>query len=234
MIMEKALAIVAASGGDAVFESVAHFGRGQQFLAVIDLGSLVIDPGGIGDTIDRYLVVRNSHDGTTPVTFMNTGVRIWCKNVVPSAEMKAKAVFKARHTINAESVMQEAGQALQINAQWAQEFTEMAEALLGLPVTGKVFDAVAEAMFPAKGADTDLKRARRTEKVEALRAVYTNPRNAQVVGDNGWALFNAAVEYVDHVASKPSERHRLSLLEWRSQASAVKRTARDTLLALVN
>jgi len=70
--LESAMAVVGASKGDAIVDTCGILHGGREFFASLDLGSLVIDPRGINDKIERYLLVRNGHDGRTPITFANT------------------------------------------------------------------------------------------------------------------------------------------------------------------
>lgn len=58
------------------------------------------DIGG-GDTIDKYLLVSNSHDGTLAVRVGITGVRVVCHNTLSLAHVKgdaAKDLIRIRHS----------------------------------------------------------------------------------------------------------------------------------------
>ena len=117
--LESALAVVGASKGDAVVDTCGVLHGGKEFFASIDLGALVIDPHGVNDKIERYLLVRNGHDGRTAITFANTSIRAVCKNTVIAGMKNAQRVFTARHTRNAETAIEEAQQVLKISTEWA-------------------------------------------------------------------------------------------------------------------
>jgi hypothetical protein len=230
-VLQRALNLIAASPTDAIFDSVVSFKDGAEVLFVIDLGSLIIDPRGANDHIERFLIVRNSHNGTAPITFLNTSIRVSCTNMLPGLERSAKAVVKARHTLNHEATLQEAEKVLRINSEWAQEFKKMADIMLGIPMTPGRFDTVIDAVWPESLADTERKKANRDDIVGMVKLTYKNNRNAGAVGENGWAAFNAIVEFLDF-SRNPTESHRQNLLNHDSQTNARKRQARRAVLAL--
>jgi hypothetical protein len=76
--LDYALAIAGASTGDAVVDTCGVLNGGREFFSSLDLGALVIDPMGVNDQIERYLLVRNGHDGKTAITFANTRMQEHC------------------------------------------------------------------------------------------------------------------------------------------------------------
>lgn len=230
--LEAALAVVGASSGDAVMDTCGVLYNGTQFFATIDLGTLVIDPLGANDKIARYMVVRSSHDGSTPLTFSNTDIRAVCKNTVILGERSARRVFKARHTPNMEARLAFAATALGISTVWAKEFMEIANEMIAIPMTAGRFDRVIDAVLPEAEADTDRKKANRDESVGLLKAVYANEKNAAAVGNNGWAAWNAIVEFYDHHRAGTAEERALSSMDDSSWVTRKKNIAQQAVLAL--
>lgn len=230
--LEAALAVVGASSGDAVIDTAGVLHDGAQFFATIELGSLFIDPLGPNDKIARYMVVRSSHDGTTPLTFSNTDIRAVCKNTVILGERQATRVFKAKHTPNMENRLLVASTALGISTAWAKEFMETANEMLSIPMTPGRFDKVIEAVMPVAEADTDRKKANRDDNVALLRAVYANDKNVGKVGANGWAAWNAIVEYYDHHRPGTADERALTSMDDTSWVTRKKAVAQRAVLAL--
>jgi hypothetical protein len=73
--IQYALDIVGASAGDAVVDTCGVLHGGRQFFACIDMGGLIIDPSGINDRLERYLLVHTGHDGKIAMTYANTAIR---------------------------------------------------------------------------------------------------------------------------------------------------------------
>jgi phage/plasmid-like protein (TIGR03299 family) len=230
--LQSALDVVGASSGDAVLDTCGVLYDGAQFFATIDLGTLVIDPLGPADKIARYMVVRSSHDASTPQVFANTDIRAVCKNTCIMGERSATRVFKCKHTPNMEGRIQNAATALGLSTAWAKEFMATATEMLAIDMTPGRFDKVIEAVMPSDEADTDRKRANRDNSVAALKAVYANDKNAARVGDNGWAAWNAIVEFYDHHRDASPDERALTSMDDTSWVTRKKIVAQRAVLSL--
>ncbi len=230
----RALDIVGASKGDAVVDTVGVLRGGREFFACLDLGSLVIDPNGINDKIDRYLLVQNGHDGRTPITFANTPIRAVCKNTVVFGLRKAKSIFRAKHTRNADKAVEAARDVLSISVAWAQGFQEMAEKLLRIPVPAgsRQFDSVFNTVFPDSSSFTDRQRDHRDEVQITMRGLYASPKNAAGYGYNGWSTYNAFAEYFDHKREGDADAKAASSMNHTSWVSKNKQKVQQTILSM--
>jgi phage/plasmid-like protein (TIGR03299 family) len=229
-VTERALAIVGATRGEAVMDTVGVLHDGKEFFASIDLGPLVIDPTGANDRIDRYLLVRNGHNGKVPITYANTDIRAVCKNTVVMGMENAHRVFKARHTANADSVIEDAQRVLEISTAWAKSFKQNAEAMLSInvPAGSARIDGILNKVFPEKAGETDRQKVNREQVHDTIRALYGNERNAGGFGYNGWSIYNSVVEYLDHYRdSRVYERALTSMDEnsWVSKAKLATQAA---------
>lgn len=233
-VLERAVAVVGASKGDAIIDTCGALRGGARFFATIDLGAIVIDPSGINDKIARYLVVSTGHDGVWPIRYANTDIRAVCNNTVVLGIKQAQRVFTARHTRNVDYAMEDARTVLNLSAAWSEAFTKEAERLLSIktsPSNGSL-DKVLGALFPEKPTETDRQRRRRENINETIRAIYMNDKNAARFGHNGWSLVNAIGEYLDHYReSTPHERAAASMDDT-SHATRMKVQAYELVLSL--
>lgn len=240
-VMARALAIVNASADTACVDTVGVMDQGRQFFASIRLGDLdLVTPDGVVDKISRYLNVRTSHDGKTPITYMNGDIRMVCRNTVNMATKAAKQTFTARHTRNSvadfmsENMLGEARDALNISTKWSEALQASATALMGVEITSTKVDRFLAEMFPIDAAETDRKRDLRDAKVGAIRGLYVNDRNAGTFGPSGWSLYNATVEYFDHYRDgTPDERAKTSF-DLGSWVNKAKVEAQGRILAMAN
>ena len=232
--LESALAVVGASNGDAVVDTCGVLDGGREFFASIDLGSLIIDPAGINDKIERYLLVRNGHDGKTAITFANTSIRAVCKNTVIAGMMNAQRVFTARHTRNAETAMEEAQEVLKISTAWASSFQAAAKKMISInmPASSKNFSSLIETVFPEKPKETERQRRNREQILSTVRALYDNERNAGGFGYTGWSAYNAIVEYLDHYRDADGDERALASMSTTSIVTQKKNVAQAFILAL--
>jgi len=198
-VLERALAIVGASQGDAVMDTVGVLRGGARFFATVELDGLIIDPKGVNDKIDRYLVISSGHDGVWPIRYANTDIRAVCNNTVIMGLKNASRVFTARHTRNVDSAIEDAREVLNMSVSWAQSFSREAERMLGIkaPMGGTKVDAVINTVFPKDKDETTRQKNNREEVNNIIRSLYMNERNGAKYGFNGWSLYNSIVEYLD-------------------------------------
>lgn len=234
-VAERALAVVGASEGEAIVDTAGVLQDGKRFFMTIDLGSLIIDPMGVNDKIARYLVVSTGHDGVWPVRYANTDIRAVCNNTVRLGLRNAERVFVARHTKNIDSAFDDAREVLRISVDWAVEFKKMAEQMLAIPThpsTGRI-DKVLNSVFPIKKDETDRQKNNRERQNAIIRAVYENDKNAGGFGHNGWSLYNAIGEYLDHHRDAELHDRAFASLDDNSWVTRTKIDAQNAVLALV-
>ena len=234
-VLERALAVVGASRGDAVIDTCGVLKGGARFFATIDLGSLIIDPTGVNDKIARYLVVSHGHDGFWPIRYANTDVRAVCQNTVIMGLKEAERVFTARHTRNADEYMKTAQDALHISTEWAKAFKNQAELMLGIPVpqASQKVDKVLNLVFPASKDESDRQRRNREEINGTIRALYANQRNAGGFGFNGWSMYNSIVEFLDHHRKGDVDDRALATIDENSWVTRTKVKAQNAVMSLV-
>jgi phage/plasmid-like protein (TIGR03299 family) len=234
-VMERALAVVGATGGDAVIDTCGVLRDGARFFSTIDLGTLVIDPMGVNDRIARYLVVSTGHDGVWPIRYANTDIRAVCQNTVIMGLRDAERMFTARHTRNVDTAIQDANEALRISVEWAKSFQSMAERMLTIPVPlgSNSLDRVIDAVFVPKKDETDRQRKNRDEINQLVRGLYVNERNGKNYGYNGWSIYNSIVEYLDHYRDDDKVAMAQASMDDNSWVTRKKIEAQNAVLTLV-
>ena len=232
--INRALDIVN-SRGDAIVDTCGVLKGGREFFASIDLGGLIIDPTGVNDRIERFLLVRNGHDGKTPITYANTSVRAVCKNTVMAGMKSALRVFTARHTRNQDSAINEAKSVLELSTEWAEEFQRTAELMLSINVPDKSrnLDKIINTVFPSQKGETDRQKTNREEIISVVRGLYPSAKNAGRYGYNGWAAYNTIAEYFDHYRDAKPEERAMSSMDPNSWVTKKKHEAQSAILSLI-
>lgn len=235
-VLERAVSVARIMGSLRGDENVrvdacGSIGEGREFFATIRLGTSTIDPKGIADDLDEYLVVRNGHDGKTPITFANTPIRAVCKNAVLLAVNQSARKVTARHTKNADFVVSDG---MEVAKQWADSSRRtrmIAERMVKVAIPNN--DTVAEtarAIF-ARGAGTK-SRKHLEGTVDTVVNLYSNHRNAGNCGKNGWSLYNAVVEYLDHERDADAKDRAETTMDSTSWVSKKKLDTARYVLAL--
>lgn len=196
--LQAAYDIVGASNGDAYLDTLGVLGEGQRLFSYLRLEDLVIDPVGINDKIERGLVIYWSHDGSIAMTYAFSDVRVVCRNTVQMALEGAQRVFKAKHTSAVQDRMKDAQRVLGVSTEWAEAFKRQAEQMLRIQYTEDLFEKYLNFVFPKSSAKTE-RQQRNVEGIHAqVRGIFANERNSKEFGSNGWTMYNAVVEYLDH------------------------------------
>jgi phage/plasmid-like protein (TIGR03299 family) len=228
-VLEKALAVVGSSMGDAVIDTLGVLNDGKRFFATLNMEDLIIDPTGINDVIKRNLVIETSHDGTTPIRYINTDVRAVCANTVRFARMSAQSTFTARHTTNVGNKLAEAGLVLGISNEWATAFKLEAEGLLAAPVSDFDITRVLDDIWPDKQADTDRKARTRNDNIVSVRSRLSSAKNFGGHGKNAWGLLQAVTEHFDHGRGLDADKAALDSMTLGSVASKGKLVAHESI-----
>lgn len=233
-VLERALAVIGASTGDAVIDTCGALRGGARFFATVDLGSIIIDPAGVNDKIARYLVVSTGHDGVWPIRYANTDIRAVCNNTVVLGLKEAQRVFTARHTRNVDFAIEDARTVLHLSTRWSEAFKAEAERMLripALPASGAV-DKVINAVYPTKPSETERQRKTREAIHNDIRFLYVGERNAAKFGYNGWSLYNAISEYIDHYRESTADERATASMDDTSHATRRKLRAYESVLSL--
>lgn len=214
-VLERALAVVGASSGDAVMDTVGCLRNGARFFATIEMGATFVDPAGINDKIARYLVVSTGHDGVWPIRYANTDIRAVCNNTVVLGLRNAERVFTARHTRNVDTVIEDARNVLHLSTVWSDKFRAEAERMLAvnMPMGSKRLSDVLNKVFPAASGETARQKKNREETLDCVLGLYGNERNAGGYGFNGWSLYNAVAEYLDHMRTDDKTSNAISSMD---------------------
>ncbi len=200
-LLELAYEITGLSHGAAHVDTIGNLGEhGERFFAYVRVPDLVIDPQGVMDTIERGLVVATSFNGTLPNILGYSNIRVVCANTLAMALGKGmKQAIKVKHTKFSDERIRMAAEGLQYAGAVEKKVIENAEKMLGVPGS-KALDAVFKEFWPVTENLGELAKTRRENERQAVASLYNGVGNisADLVGDNGWAVYQAFTEYMDH------------------------------------
>jgi phage/plasmid-like protein (TIGR03299 family) len=177
-------------GGRVVFGSIAL------------QNSITLDPNGIADKIDNYLLINTSHDGSIAIQASITPVRVVCANTLNLAlssfkgKNASKQTFKIRHTQTAEGKIAVAREALGLANTYIDEFSELANKLIQTEITKAQFDKIVELAYPAPEKDSKGSFKKHDSKIDLLNDIYVGQYNNTISG-TAWGAYNALTERLD-------------------------------------
>lgn len=196
---------------DSIVEVLGEEGKGEWDAMgslkedTIVFGSIRLNNLTIGDEdeIQQYVLVNTSHDGSMSIQASNTNVRTVCWNTLNYALKGVKQTFKMRHSSNVNGRVQEAREALGIQAEYSAAFEEEANKLFQQPVsTDKFWDIVCE-LYPVPDKDAaKIAVTKWSNKTEAIMDIWkgdaNGPNTIGSIGGTAWGAVNTLAEFTTH------------------------------------
>lgn len=151
-----------------------------------------------------FLAVLNHHDGSGACKIVATQVRVVCWNTVQAASMEGERTgrqYVIRHVGDVASRLEEVKAALAGVKDEASAWSELAEALFGMPVTDLHLNQYISEFIPMPEADTisDRVRANIEGARSKFRSIYLDSVTCEAHRGTALGLVDAATEYLDHV-----------------------------------
>jgi len=190
--------------GGGRWETAGSIKGGRQVFGSLALErETVLDPNGVGDKVNTYLLINTSHDGSVAIQASITPVRVVCANTLNlalSAVTGKKAVkqsFKIRHTATASGKVQQAREALGLANTYMDEFDIMAKSMIETEISKAKFDEIVALAYPApKGEDKKGSFKKHNSKIDLINSIYVGDYNNTIAGTK-WGAFNALTERLD-------------------------------------
>lgn len=150
------------------------------------------------DVTEQYLLLSNSHDGTSALRVYFTPIRVVCANTLGVAERRSKGQgVSIMHKGNLASKVAEAQNVLGFAKRFYDSLDENINRLVHHYPSRKQLDNYFAALYPGT-PDTKNQRVKNIRK--NLEYLFENGRGQNIPETKltTWAAFNAVTEFVDH------------------------------------
>jgi len=151
--------------------------------------------------IKRWLTTTNSHDGTSAITLGYSNMVVACSNSFHAA---SKGSNRFRHTINADSNIQDNVKQIQFTLANEMQLIETFKAMQATTIKDEAVDRTVRSLFGI-GLDTmqDDISTRKRNQVETFSNNLVTEINTH--GKTMWSLFNAVTRYTNHEIAPQEE-----------------------------
>jgi phage/plasmid-like protein (TIGR03299 family) len=225
--------------GGGRWETAGSIKGGRQVFGSLALErETVLDPNGVSDKVNTYLLINTSHDGSVAIQASITPVRVVCANTLnlalTSLKGKGKAPkqsFKIRHTATASGKVQQAREALGLANAYMDEFDKLAQKMIETEISKAKFDEIVALAYPAPEKDAKGSFKKYNDKIDQLQAIYVGDYNNTITG-TAWGAFNALTERLDWYRSGRGGTNE-SILAAASGFDPVTTAEKNRLLQLV-
>ncbi len=157
---------------------------------------VVLDPNGVEDKVNTYLLVHSSHDGSLSIQASVTPVRVVCQNTLNIALSGAKQTYKIRHTAKAEGRVAAAREALGLAHKYLDTFEVEAAALYAAEVNNMQFLDIITAAYPKPEEDVKGSLTKWQNKVDTIFDIWNGETEVGIKG-TAWGALNAMTERLD-------------------------------------
>ncbi len=151
-----------------------------------------------GDEIAPYMVVMNSHDGSSGIKVAMTPIRVVCQNTLNLALNKAKRVWTTKHTENVMNRVHEARETLMLAEAYMNGLGHEIDALSKIKLTDKkVMDFMKE-FFPVTEDMSEITKKNNLRLLEDMKQRYWDAPDLANIGKNGYRFVNAVSDFATH------------------------------------
>ncbi len=151
-----------------------------------------------GDEIAPYLVVMNSHDGSSGIKVAMTPIRVVCQNTLNLALSSAKRVWTTKHTENVMSRVHEARETLLLAEAYMGELGRGIDTLSQIKLTDKKVMEFMQEFFSVTPDMPEVQRKNNLRLLDNMKARYWDAPDLSNVGKNGYRFVNAVSDFATH------------------------------------
>lgn len=155
------------------------------------------------DVIGQYLLLSNSHDGSSSVNIALIAARFVCGNAIPRILRTLKGSgkrFSARHTPGVIGKVNTVQDVLGISAESSLAITDMVAAMKSHEPTPEEIDQVLRGLFAPSMDDGDELTTQAINAMEGCKRLAFEGDANKLAGDtkSAYALYNGITEYVQN------------------------------------
>lgn len=112
--------------GEAIFETAGALGKGERIFVTAKLPEDMLVHG---ERVEKYIMLTNSHDGTSTIIAGFTPIRVVCNNTLTAALKNLDNKVSISHTASAESRLKEASRVMGIASKYMDEVNTTFESM---------------------------------------------------------------------------------------------------------
>lgn len=169
------------------YETAGSLFNGRKVFMLVRLPEIDL----VGDEVENYLFLSNSHDGTSGLTCGITNVRVCCNNTLQMAEKGAQRIWKIRHCASLKDKIVEAEESLGLALTYQERIAEDAEKMAQKKIDEKKF-------FESFFKKLDLAEKNREKVMNRILELYTEKDDLQNFRGSAWGMYNAVCDFVSN------------------------------------
>lgn len=218
----------------AIYETAGALGKGERVWILAKLPTQIRVVG--DDLVDKYLLLSNSHDGSSGVQVKFTPIRVVCQNTLTMALSDGRGI-SIHHNASMERNMKLAQVNLGIINDRFTKIEEGFKRISGVMLNSERLGVYVRKVFPDPPNKDDNAALRRSvESRQRSSELFESGYGNRLSGAKGtlWAAYNGVTEFVDHHIGKRTSAERRLDSAWFGNGYLTKARAFKVALALSN
>lgn len=193
--------------GEALYETAGSLHGGSQVWWLMKLPEGVNIGGDPREKIETYILLTNSHDGSTSIVVAVVTIRVVCQNTLAWALRAAPRSMKVRHTESAKDQFMEARRTLEIGFNYQAELARIGDEMANTSFSDEEFNAFLDSLVPTPEPvvkdnkvtnQRGITMAKNTKGL--ITSVYYNNETQTNIEGTLWGAVQACQFYSDHMS----------------------------------
>lgn len=152
----------------------------------------------LGDEIDPYFLLMNSHDASSGLTVAMTPIRVVCNNTLNLALKRASRTWTSKHTTNVLSRMTEAQETILQVEKYMDALEDEIEHLCNIKLSGQAVTRILGEFFPQTDDMSDIAKQNNRRQLTSLKQCYYDAPDLKDMPHSGYRLINAVSDFATH------------------------------------
>lgn len=193
--------------GDATYETAGSLHGGSQVWWLMKMPEGVAVGGDKNEKVETYILLTNSHDGSTSIVVAIVTIRVVCQNTLAWSLSNALRTMKIRHTESAKEQFIEARRTLDLAFTYQAELAEMGDKMLHIPVSEAQFKKFLDTLVPTPepiikdGKTTNQRGVTMAENTKGgITQIYFHNETQKNIEGTLWGAVQAVQFYADHLS----------------------------------
>jgi phage/plasmid-like protein (TIGR03299 family) len=213
--------------GKAIYHTAGALSGGERIWLLAKLPEDMIIGG--KDEVKKYLLLANSHNGTSTLRMLWTPIRCVCQNTLNIALRGAGKAdgISIRHTKNAKTKIEEAQRALGFAIDYYSNFEIQANEMTKKYFGDNQMKELVEKLLPAN-EDGKISKQAESKRDDILKLWKSGGTGNEIWQGTSWGAFNTITEWADHCRGSDNPESHLNSV-WFGGAMQIKQKAFETI-----
>jgi len=179
---------------EAIYHTAGVLGKGERIWILAKLPDYIRI--GKDDLVEKYLLLTNSHDGSSLACAKLTPIRVVCQNTLSVALAGSDQEVRIRHTPNAHARLEQAYKLLGLSNVLYHQLQAIFNRMALTHISDKELMDYVKALIPD---NPDAEHQTRRERMRStILELHESGTGADMSRGTLWGAYNSVVEYTDH------------------------------------